>query len=452
MKILIKKYPVDIILCMAYSLILLPIILLDLNEMLRVILGLPFILFIPGYVTIFALFPSKKIVKGVGVIERIAFSVGLSIVITSFIGLILNYTSGSIQPESASASIFIFIIGIGAISMYRWFMAAPDERFIASIYLSLPKSKDKLDRSLFIILIASILITTVLFIYVVETPKTGEKFTGIYLLGSDGSITSYPMTLSVGENTTISIGIINHEYRTISYTIEVWLINQTTTDESTNENKILYNNAWFMDKINVTLNHTSLPEDGAWEPQWEYSYTFNIDKEGEDFKLEFLLFTTSTEDYGIGEDYKDIIKQKISSAYEELHLWIDVVNGMPGALPHITAGFVMFIIGKYYFKSYFNEDNKFKKLILLAFVCILFSSITDIFLIAHYSTHILPYCTMLPYHNLLHLIFFAIAISVILILKYLGDIKQKPILFMGMLCILLHIVMDLLIPDTGIWI
>jgi len=60
MRIEIKKYPADIVLCMLWSLILLPVALLNVGGTVRVILGLPFILFIPGYILIFALFPTKK--------------------------------------------------------------------------------------------------------------------------------------------------------------------------------------------------------------------------------------------------------------------------------------------------------------------------------------------------------------------------------------------------------
>ena len=331
MKISFDKYPVDIILCMLYSLILLPMSLLDIGGILRIVLGLPFILFIPGYLLIFVLFPARKTDEGITVIERIALSFGISMAVVALIIFALNYTSWRIQSESGPISIFVFVIGIGAISLYRWFKTAPDERFTVSIDLSLLKSigklksKSKLDKTLIIILIASIIITAALFIYVMATPRTGEKFTAIYLLGPDGTITNYPMTLSAGENATIIIGVTNHEYRTIDYTIEIWLIKQTTFyNESTNENEDLYINAWFIDKINVTLDHESIDANGLWKPQWEYNYTFNIDKAGEDFKLAFLLFTTPTEDYSYDKDYKNIMKQKINSAYKKVYLWIDV--------------------------------------------------------------------------------------------------------------------------------
>ena len=84
---------------------------------------------------------------------------------------------------------------------------------------------------------------------------------------------------------------------------------------------------WLMDKINVTLNHTTIDIEERWKPQWEYNYIFSINRSGV-FKLAFLLYTEPTEDYSSDKDYKDIAKQKIdstySTAYRTLHLWINV--------------------------------------------------------------------------------------------------------------------------------
>ena len=115
MKISFKNIPIDIVLCMLWSLISIPISLLNVEGILRVILGLPFILFIPGYILIFALFPNKKKDRGIDIIERIALSFGLSIAIVPLIGLGLNYTSWGIRLEPILLSIFIFIIGVGFI-------------------------------------------------------------------------------------------------------------------------------------------------------------------------------------------------------------------------------------------------------------------------------------------------------------------------------------------------
>lgn len=56
---------------------------------LRIIFGIPLVLFLPGYALIAALFPGKN---DLDTIERIALSFGLSIAIVPLIGLALNFT------------------------------------------------------------------------------------------------------------------------------------------------------------------------------------------------------------------------------------------------------------------------------------------------------------------------------------------------------------------------
>lgn len=325
MKISFKNYPIDIIMCILWSTILLPVTLLDIGGIARVILGLPFILFIPGYILIFALFPNKKTDTGIDIIERIALSFGLSIAIVPLIGLGLNYTTWGIRLEPILISLFIFVTGVGTIAIYRWMKNSPTKRFTISFELSIPKHKNKIDQALTLVLIASIIIACGSLVYAIVIPKTGEKFTEFYLLGKDGIADEYPKSLTLGEETSLIIGIANHEYKTTNYTIEVWLIEQSTYfDESTNENKTSINHTWFMDKMTTTLKHENIDIEKQWMPQWEHNYTFSINKTG-DFKLAFLLFTSETDDYSSDIDYTDIIEEKISSAYRECHLWIEAI-------------------------------------------------------------------------------------------------------------------------------
>jgi uncharacterized membrane protein len=298
--------------------------LLNVGGTVRVILGLPFILFIPGYILIFALFPTKKTDKGIDIIERIALSFGLSIAIVPLIGLGLNYTPWGIRLEPILISIFVFIVGVGAVAIYRWIHVNSNERFAIFFNISFPKSEGKLDQVITVILAASILIAVVSLVFVIITPKTGEKFTEFYILGSEGIADDYPRDLTDGQNETIILGIVNHEYRAINYTVEIWLVNQTIShNATTGENETINNNMWFVDNLHTMLNHTPIDIEGEWEPQFEYNYTFNIEKKGT-FKLAILLFMHPTEDYSYDVDYNDILKEKIDGAYRETYLYIQV--------------------------------------------------------------------------------------------------------------------------------
>jgi len=142
MKILFDKYPVDIILCMLCCFIIIPIILLNINDTLKIVLGLLFLLFIPGYLLLFVLYPTKKTGKEIDFIERIALSFGISLAVVAITGVAIYYTAGKIQSESALLTIFIFNISIGIISIYRWFKTKHDERLVLSIDLSLFRLKN----------------------------------------------------------------------------------------------------------------------------------------------------------------------------------------------------------------------------------------------------------------------------------------------------------------------
>jgi uncharacterized membrane protein len=320
------QYPIDLLICFLCSIILLPLGLLNIETTIRIILGLPFILFIPGYTLVFALFPIKKTDHGIDIIERIALSLCLSVAIVPLIGLALNYTAWGIRLNIVLLSLFFFIMSMGVIAIYRWIKTKPGERFTITFNISLPKSESKLDKTLNVILVVFIVIIIILLVYVIIRPKTGEQFTEFYILGSNGMAQNYPTYLNAGENTSVILGLVNHEGQSIHYTIEIWLLNQTTVFNTTaQQNETIYTHMWFIDKITILLNHTPANIEKRWEQQWEYNYTFALNKIGENLKLQFLLFKTPTENFNQNEDYHDLAVEKINTAYRETHFWVSII-------------------------------------------------------------------------------------------------------------------------------
>ena len=319
MKITYHQHPLDLLLFMVWSLLLIPLAIAKVDITLRTILGLPFILFIPGYFLIFALFPGEKTEKGIDLIERIALSFGLSLAVVPLIGFLLNYTLWGITLESILSSTFLFILVTGLVAMYRWYKILPQERFILSLNLSFPQAETRLDKVLTIILTLSIIIAIGSLLFVILNPREGEHFTEFYILGPTGKLEAYPTTLQQSEQAHVILGLVNHEYSTLDYTIEVWLLNESTIDA----NQTIVQNMWFMDKITMTLPHTNTTFEDPWTPQWQYNYTFSIHNNGI-FKLSFLLFKEPTDTYEKGTDYKDIAQAKYDAASSSLHLYITV--------------------------------------------------------------------------------------------------------------------------------
>lgn len=82
----------------------------------RLIMGSIFVLFLPGFVTIKALFPTGKELED---IERFALSVGLSLVITPLIGLLLNFTPWGIRLDPIMVGLSLFTLSVAAAATYR---------------------------------------------------------------------------------------------------------------------------------------------------------------------------------------------------------------------------------------------------------------------------------------------------------------------------------------------
>jgi len=80
---------------------------------LRNVLGIIFVFFLPGYALTKVVFPKKSSAGGMeslGVIIRIAFSVGLSIAIVSILGFILYYTPSGLDLTPIVISLLTFTI------------------------------------------------------------------------------------------------------------------------------------------------------------------------------------------------------------------------------------------------------------------------------------------------------------------------------------------------------
>jgi uncharacterized membrane protein len=325
MKISFIKYPLDLILCFLWSGILAPLAFFNIENPVRLILGIPFILFIPGYVLVSALFPFKNQGESISCIERIGLSLGISVAIVPLIGLALNFSPWGIRLQPLLLLLIFFIFSVGLIAFYRWSHTIPEERFSFTFNISPPKSESRINEVLSLILVAVIVISIILLAYVLVVPTVGEKFTEFYILGPNGKADQYPQNLSIGQNASVILGIANHEYRTINYIVEIWLVNQTNYyNSSTGRNETMVHHMWFLDIITVELNHTPVNIDTPNNPQWEHNYSFSIDQKG-NFKLVFLLFTSSSNyQYGRNVDFVEMADQILNNPYRELHLWITI--------------------------------------------------------------------------------------------------------------------------------
>jgi len=309
------------------SIILILFIALLPDNAMRVALGLPFILFFPGYALIAFLFPRKD---DLGIIERVALSFGLSIAITPLIGLGLNYTPFGIRLAPILGCLTAFNIVFCVLAEWRRnrvegpFYPIPPERLWQQVSPSL-KEGSRLHRLLTVILVISIASSLIALAYVIAVPKQGERFTEFYILGPGGTAADYPTNLTVDQEASLIIGIANHEYRPVYYGVELWLVNSTFDDNATQVHQMLY-----FDSFNVTLESTEPDIEGNWTPQWELDYSFSIEMEGQ-YKMWFLLLKDQPEFQGArytdyaGTGMEERIVQAVEGELLSLNLNMSVI-------------------------------------------------------------------------------------------------------------------------------
>ena len=274
------KFQSDLLLLNIITVLLIFFITFLPSNPLRIALGLPFVLFFPGYVLIAALFPRRNALDGM---EKIALSFGLSIVLVSLVGLVLNYTPWGIRLYPILISLAIFTAAVSVVAWYRRRKLAEAGRFIIPFRLNLAswRGQKLVDKVLSVILIVAILGAAGTLGYVIATPRVGEKYTEFYILGLEGQAIEYPKEMRIGEQGRVLVGIVNREQQTVSYLVKV------TIDEVT------------VNEIGpVVLHH---------EDKWEGEINFIPAQLGDNQKVEFSLY-----------------KQGQSEVYRMIHLWVDV--------------------------------------------------------------------------------------------------------------------------------
>lgn len=287
-----QKFPSDLLLVAGLVILMDIFVLIPVlsGSFIRTALGLPLILFLPGYALIAMLFPEKSGLEGM---ERIALSVAMSVSVVPLIGLALSYTPWGIKeiPLIISVSIFTLIV-LATACVKRNYLPA-DRKFevsfraLALTLLSgiMGEPESKTEKNLRIILALSFLILIGTGAYVILVPQNREPFTEFYILGTNGTANNYTTDYIQGESGTYFIGITNNEYRTMDYTMEVKLENKSLPLPENLQHIRLAHNKTLVEPLEITPS-----------------------VEGENMKLEFLLFN---------ETEKNI-------PYKDLRLWINV--------------------------------------------------------------------------------------------------------------------------------
>ncbi len=251
--------------------------------MLRLVLGLGFVLLVPGYTLQAALFPCRDDLGGA---ERLALSFGLSIAVIPPISLLLDALPWGIRLWPIVLSETLFITLCSSLALYRRGRLPYSDRVSLELETDLRgwwAVQDRTQRLLLGTLAVALMGAAVAAAAIVWTPRPDERLTEFYILGSEGLAETYPRQAVVGQPVTVTMGIANQEGVAAEYRVEICdggdLIGQ-------------------LGPIDLEAGESE-----------EQLLTFVPRKAGTDVKVEFWLFR----DNGV-------------EPYRALHLWIDVTE------------------------------------------------------------------------------------------------------------------------------
>jgi hypothetical protein len=125
---------------------------------------------------------------------------------------------------------------------------------------------------------------------------------------------------------------------------------------------------------------------------------------------------------------------------------------MPGFIPHFLTGNLIFL-SSYIVLSYLPTYQQSKKDTLFLYgLCIICSIIPDFPLGLYYLFHISTFNTLLDYHSFLHKIISPTVVIIFILFSVFNIIKKKYIWIIGIICIIIHILLDATIEEMGVWI
>ncbi len=277
------------------------------DSTIRVVLGLVFVLFAPGYAVVSLLVPATDLETGsrVTVTERVVLSIGLSVIVVPLVGIVLSYTRWGLQPAAVLGAVGVLTLLLLLLAGIRRYRVAPSRRYgrtgagvVGRFHDLIVVPRNRRETVLNAVIVAGLVVAVLGVGLALATTDSGERYTEFYLLSEDpetGELVAdeLPTELTVGESAELHVGIGNNEQTGMEYTVVTQLqrVDGSVTDRTE------------LDRFELTL------EDGETREQ---PHVIEPTMEGE-LRVAYLLYVDDPPEEPTEDD-----------AYRSVHFWIDV--------------------------------------------------------------------------------------------------------------------------------
>lgn len=187
----------------------------------RLLLGLVYVLYVPGYCLTAALFPQHDDLDAA---ERTGLSIGLSVAIVSLLALLLDRLPWGLQLWPILLGEYSVIALCSLVALGRRVALgsdahAPDIHWRPRRWW---RELPQLERRVYLLVAGTLLVAGLCGAWVLLVPAPDTYMTEFYMLGGEGRAEDFPRTAAPGQQVSVTAGIANHERESANYRIEVW--------------------------------------------------------------------------------------------------------------------------------------------------------------------------------------------------------------------------------------
>ena len=202
-------------------------------DLARLVAGLVFVLFVPGYCLLAALLPRAGALDRA---ERIGISIGASVALIPVLALLLDRLPWGLRPWPIVIGEGVFTLALAALAL--WQRAHVHDEVSGAVTRrpaveSWMGQLTPVERVTYPLVLVVAMIATVLGVRAVITPTHDDLMTELYVLGRGDLAERFPRVVETGEPVSVKLGLVNRELFARTYRVEAWARDAWSTDQGT---------------------------------------------------------------------------------------------------------------------------------------------------------------------------------------------------------------------------
>ena len=287
----------------------------------RALVGIVFVLILPGYALVAALFPGRPsgsisrstpaTAYSPGTTERLGLSFAFSLALLPIIAVAHGLFGIPFETTTVVTSVSALVVALSVVGILRRFALSPTERYSPPSLLGYgARARNWLgagtavDTVLSLVLVAAVVLAVGSLAFGLTGPTQGESFTSVSLVtqteSGDYVASNYPTNFSAGETANLTLKVENHHETAGDYTAVVELQRVRGNDSDSME---------ITERKRIKTLEAEVPANGTWTA----THQVQPNMTGSNLRLTYYVYRGDVPETPTTE-----------SADGQVHLWVTV--------------------------------------------------------------------------------------------------------------------------------